>query len=61
MPGDRFHLKTPEQDMSHYTFNTHRIKHYFCPKCGSAQTTCISGTELDIAYIELEEEPCAKS
>jgi hydrogenase nickel incorporation protein HypA/HybF len=32
-----------------------------CPKCGSAPTTCISGTELDIAYIELEEEPCAKS
>ena len=31
-----------------------------CPTCGSAQTTCISGTELDIAYIELEEEPCAK-
>ena len=31
-----------------------------CPKCGSMQTTLISGTELDIAYIELEEEPCAK-
>jgi hydrogenase nickel incorporation protein HypA/HybF len=31
-----------------------------CPNCGSAQTTCISGTELDIAYLELE-EPCAKS
>jgi len=32
-----------------------------CPKCRSGQTTCVSGTELDIAYIELEEEPCAKS
>jgi hydrogenase nickel incorporation protein HypA/HybF len=31
-----------------------------CPNCGSSQTTCISGTELDIAYLELE-EPCAKS
>ena len=31
-----------------------------CPKCGSPQTACISGTELDIAYLELE-EPCAKS
>jgi len=31
-----------------------------CPKCGSSQTACISGTELDIAYLELE-EPCAKS
>jgi len=32
-----------------------------CPKCGSLQTTLISGTELDIAYLELEEAPCAKS
>ena len=32
-----------------------------CPRCGSLQTTLISGTELDIAYIELEEAPCAKS
>ena len=31
-----------------------------CPSCGSAQTSIISGTELDIVYIELEEEPCAK-
>jgi hydrogenase nickel incorporation protein HypA/HybF len=31
-----------------------------CPKCGSYHSTCISGTELDIAYLELE-EPCAKS
>jgi len=31
-----------------------------CPKCASAQTTCVSGTELDIAYIELEEASCAK-
>ncbi|HXY01657.1 MAG TPA: hydrogenase maturation nickel metallochaperone HypA [Candidatus Limnocylindrales bacterium] len=32
-----------------------------CPKCGSERSTCIGGTELDIAYLELEEEPCAKS
>ncbi len=31
-----------------------------CPKCGANHSTCISGTELDIAYLELE-EPCAKS
>lgn len=31
-----------------------------CPKCGSSHSTCIGGTELDIAYLELE-EPCAKS
>jgi hypothetical protein len=36
LPGDKFQLKTPEQDMSHYSFNSHRIKHYFCPQCGSA-------------------------
>ena len=31
-----------------------------CPKCGGDRSTCISGTELDIAYLELE-QPCAKS
>lgn len=31
-----------------------------CPKCGADHTTCIGGTELDIAYLELE-EPCVKS
>ena len=31
-----------------------------CPKCGADRSTCIGGTELDIAYLELE-EPCAKS
>jgi hydrogenase nickel incorporation protein HypA/HybF len=30
-----------------------------CPKCGEARSTCIGGTELDIAYLELE-EPCEK-
>jgi len=30
-----------------------------CPDCGSAATACISGDELDIAYIELEEPSCA--
>jgi hydrogenase nickel incorporation protein HypA/HybF len=30
-----------------------------CPKCGDGRSTCISGTELDIAYLELE-EPCAR-
>ena len=31
-----------------------------CPKCGESRSSCVSGTELDIAYLELE-EPCAKS
>lgn len=31
-----------------------------CPRCRATNSTCIGGTELDIAYLELE-EPCAKS
>jgi hydrogenase nickel incorporation protein HypA/HybF len=31
-----------------------------CPTCGTNKTSCIGGTELDVAYLELE-EPCAKS
>ena len=31
-----------------------------CPACGENKSTCIGGTELDIAYLELE-EPCVKS
>jgi hydrogenase nickel incorporation protein HypA/HybF len=30
-----------------------------CPACGTDKTSCIGGTELDVAYLELE-EPCAK-
>jgi len=36
VPGDKFTLKTPEGNMAHYTFNKHRIKHYFCPVCACA-------------------------
>jgi hydrogenase nickel incorporation protein HypA/HybF len=31
-----------------------------CPKCATINSTCIGGTELDITYLELEEQPCAK-
>jgi hydrogenase nickel incorporation protein HypA/HybF len=31
-----------------------------CPLCSSDKTSCIGGTELDVAYLELE-EPCVKS
>lgn len=31
-----------------------------CPKCGTNKTSCVAGTELDVAYLELE-EPCVKS
>jgi hydrogenase nickel incorporation protein HypA/HybF len=27
-----------------------------CPKCGHALTTCIGGDELEVAYLELEDE-----
>ena len=31
-----------------------------CPKCAAINSTCIAGAELDIAYLELEEQqPCA--
>jgi hydrogenase nickel incorporation protein HypA/HybF len=30
-----------------------------CPNCGENRSRCISGTELDIAYLELEER-CAQ-
>ncbi len=39
-----------------YTVEDYEID---CPKCGDARSTLISGTELDIAYLELE-EPCAR-
>lgn len=29
-----------------------------CPDCGSGDTICIAGQELDIAFIELEEPAC---
>jgi hypothetical protein len=36
VPRDLVKLKTPESDMSTYTFNKHVIKHNFCPECGCA-------------------------
>jgi len=30
-----------------------------CPSCGSGNTLCVAGDELDIAFIELEEAVCA--
>jgi hydrogenase nickel incorporation protein HypA/HybF len=33
--------------------------HSHCPHCGEGRTECISGDELQLAYIEMEEyEPC---
>ena len=34
IPRDKLRLLTPEERMSTYTFNKHKIKHRFCPTCG---------------------------
>lgn len=34
VPYNNFHLLTPEDAASSYTFNKHIIKHRFCPACG---------------------------
>ena len=34
LPKEKFRLLSPEDGFSTYTFNKHRIKHRFCPKCG---------------------------
>lgn len=33
---EKFKLKTAEAALATYAFNTHRIKHHFCPTCGCA-------------------------
>ncbi|HXH71193.1 MAG TPA: GFA family protein [Mariprofundaceae bacterium] len=34
VPEAKFRLLSPEVNLAIYTFNTHRIQHYFCPNCG---------------------------
>jgi hypothetical protein len=34
--ADKVTLHTAESDLSTYMFNTHRIRHQFCPVCGIA-------------------------
>ncbi|MEO7324345.1 MAG: GFA family protein [Dokdonella sp.] len=34
--ASQLHLRTPEADMTTYTFNKHKIHHLFCPVCGVA-------------------------
>jgi hypothetical protein len=36
VPRANFRLFTPEENLATYTFNKHKIKHHFCPKCGCA-------------------------
>ena len=35
VPRQKLHLLTGENNLTTYTFNTHQIKHRFCPTCGS--------------------------
>jgi len=35
-PRTALTLKVPESDLATYTFNTHKIRHQFCPECGVA-------------------------
>lgn len=35
-PREALVLKTPESDVSTYTFNKHHIQHHFCSTCGIA-------------------------
>jgi hydrogenase nickel incorporation protein HypA/HybF len=30
---------------------------FACPRCGALRTECISGDELEIAYLEVDDEP----
>jgi len=34
IPRENLRLLTPESALATYTFGSHTIKHYFCPKCG---------------------------
>jgi hypothetical protein len=34
VPREQVRLKTPESNLSTYTFNKHVIKHHFCSECG---------------------------
>ena len=36
VPRGSLRLSTPEDAMATYTFNTHRLRHHFCPTCGCA-------------------------
>ena len=35
IPRAQLRLQVPERNLTTYTFNTHKIKHRFCSKCGS--------------------------
>lgn len=63
VPRSNLRIQQGEKELSTYTFNTHHIKHQFCPTCGCApyglgstpdgtemaaiNVRCLNGVELD--------------
>ncbi len=63
VPRDALHLSTPDENAASYTFNTHAIRHRFCPVCGmhpygegrdpagnamaAINLRCLEGVDLD--------------
>jgi hydrogenase nickel incorporation protein HypA/HybF len=57
---DRLTLEIQAKSREHRCLvckTTFRVVDYncVCPSCGAPQTECVSGDELELAYIELEE------
>ena len=45
VPRDKLTLKTPEKNLSEYTFNKHVIKHQVCASCGTQPFAFASGPD----------------
>ena len=45
VPRDKLTLKTPEANLSEYTFNKHKIKHQFCATCGTQPFAFANGPD----------------
>ncbi|WP_049623059.1 GFA family protein [Frateuria defendens] len=59
VPREALHLLTPEDASRVYEFNTHRIKHRFCPQCGIhpyAEGTDPKGNRMAAVNIRCLEE-----
>lgn len=45
VPRDKLALKTPESNLSEYTFNKHKIRHQFCASCGTQPFAFANGPD----------------
>ena len=68
VPRASLRLRTPEKDLSTYTFNKHAIKHRFCANCGihpfgegadpkgnamaAVNARCLEGIDLDALAVK---------